>query len=588
MAFTLTIGGLDVIAADYLDVGRGTPATDCTLQARSLFRCTVKDRTGAYRPVLRQEVIAELDGVRVFGGSINRIQERDWGDYVGIWCDLECADFASQCDGAIWNGVADGPTLKDLVGQVLALTLPGYTVHPAMAPGPTLGPQGWGFRYVTEVFDDLSSISGWPWKCDYYKQVLFAAPGTAMSPFSLLADNDTINAIEVEHGFEGYVNKLWVQYGSGGPRETTDVWHGDSSTRLFPVSFPQPIGIVTQPGSANLNGVDLPVGVWQVDTGLQFYWRASDAALIQDFSLPVLTPTDTLTATYVANYPGAVYAVEEPGFSNYGEFGLLETAPDVFDVKQAQQLCEGRLREKGGPLRRIRAVTHRPGLEPGQTCPVNVPERAIDENCLILGVNMTHDGRKGDGSDYWKFDVDLVEGAAYRETWQKFWGLAGPSSGIGQSASGSVGPPPSGGGGGGGGGGGTTVSGAVPVYLGGDREVGFTGSTGWVPIPGFVDELLGSATATAQTYTLRCQAWLSHWATGVTLQVRVVALVSGGVQVGISAVTTATDPLAAGAFLEFPFTTQAGAAQYYRVELQLNTAAYHGFVAGALAYPPVS
>ena len=131
MAFTLTVGGLDVIAANYLHLAAGAVSLDATLQSRGLLRFTLKDRTGVYRPALHAEVIAELDGVRVFGGNLTTVDEQDWGDYRGIWCLCEAADFGAILDTMLFNGVLPGITLRELVQDMVdqLIGAEGFTVH---------------------------------------------------------------------------------------------------------------------------------------------------------------------------------------------------------------------------------------------------------------------------------------------------------------------------------------------------------------------------------------------------------------------------------------------------------------------------
>jgi hypothetical protein len=583
MAFTLTVGGLDVIAADYLHLAAGSVSLDSTLQSRGLFRCTLKDRTGVYRPALHAEVIAELDGVRVFGGNLTTVEEQDWGDYRGIWCPCEAADFGAILDTTLFNGVLEGTTLRELVQDMVdqLLGAVGFTVHAAMAPGPAIGPAGFGFTYVRDVFDSLGTMARWPWIVTPYKEILFAEPGMANGPFGLTATNETINSITVHHGLDDYANMVWIHFGAAGPHEVTDTWHGDGSTKLFPVSFPNPESITGRPTSVLINGVEKAVGIWETEPDVaEWYWRASDGAIIQDFDLPAITAADTLIATYVPTFPGAVYAADNPGITTYGHRDLIEAQPTVFDVTQARQLAAGRLIERGGPLRKIAAVTHLPGLAVGQNITVQVPERNLDERCLVLSVNMSLDGMKAeDTTEYWRFDVGLVEGAQYFETWQKFWRV-NQATGSAQSGSGTVGPPPDTGGGGSGGSG--TGGRPSPIYVGGERQVWLHGEATpqWRPVPGFVDILLDPALVGA-TVTLRCQSWVL--AAGQSINVRLSTI--SDVVVGVGTLTSALSATDAAAFQEFVCTV-ASSPQYYRLEAIVNGADGEGAVAGAVIYAP--
>ena len=580
MALTLTIAGVDVL--DYLEPGPGNPGLDRALQARAVFRFVLKDRTGLYRPDFRQEVIATLDGVRIFGGVTTFIDEGDWGDYKGNWFTVEAGDWATVLDTTQFNGVAVGVTLKDVVQHLVTARLAdrGFTVDPAMAAGPVINSQGYSFRYLTEIFDELGKVSGWTWTVDPFKKILFAPPATGRpGPFALTATNDTIHTIHTASSIDGYVNRVWLHYGAPGPREVTDTWHGDSSTKLFPTTFPQPEGVVSQPPTVLINGVTKPVANWGVDTGYDWYWRGSDAALIQDFALPALTPADTLIAVYVANFPGAV--VESlPEITTYGEAALVETAPDVFDVAQAHQVAQGILRERGGLLRRITVVTHRPGLLPGHVITVTVPERALDEPCLVLSSRMIYAGRIADGSDVWRFELELVEGTVYSETWQKFFRDAtATASGAAVSASGSVGLPPSGGGGGGSA---TPVpSSAFAQSLGGSRvAAGFVptaAADAWIPIPDFEDAFVNFDDL-AGTIQVSVQCRTHDPAVSVTP--RVVRVDGSGIRAAVVA-TGAPTTATVWTYQSIPITGQTGL-QPIRVELTTSVRNRDAFVANAM------
>jgi hypothetical protein len=577
MALALTIAGVDVL--DYLEPGPGNPGLDRALQTRTVFRFVLKDRAGLYRPVIRQEVIATLDGVRIFGGVTTLIDEGDFGDYIGNHFTCEAGDWATVLDTTEFNGIALGVTLKDVVQHLVTARLAsrGFTVDPAMAAGPVINAQGYSFKYLTEIFDDLATISTWPWTVDAYKRILFAPAAARPAPFALTATNETINTIRVATGTDGYVNRVWLQYGAPGPREVTDTWHGDGSTKLFPTTFPNPEGVVSGPPTVLINGVTKPVAVWGVDTGYDWYWRQSDAALIQDFAIPTLTLADTLSGISVVNFPGSIEESNDAEIALYGEASIVETAPDVFDLAQARALAQGILRERGGLLRKITAVTHRPGLEPGHAVTVTVPERNLNGPFLLLSSRLVHEGRFGDGTDYWRFDLELVEGTQYRETWQKFFGAQRQGSGSAVSASGSVGSPPSGGGGGS----------ATPVppsvfaqSLGGSRTVaGFVPAAApdpWIPIPNFADAFVDFDDLTgALQVSVQCR---SH-DPAVTVTPRVVSVDGSGNRAAVLA-TGAPTAATAWTYQAIPVAGVTGLVPI-RVELTTSVRNRDAFVANA-------
>lgn len=487
MGLTLTIAGVD--ALDYLEPGPGNPALDTALHTRSVLRMVLKDRTGVFRPSVRNEVVVEIDGVRVFGGVLTMVDEGDFGDYVGNWFNVEAGDWSSLLETIPLNGVAAGVTLKDVLQSIVTAKLAGrgFSVHPDQAAGPIIGPQGYSFKYITEIFDTLAQLTAWPWTVDAFKRIRFAPADGRPAPFALLADNDTINSIRVAATIDGYVNVVWLHYGAAGVREISEQWTATAGQTDFVVEeFPNPEGIVTPPAVMIVDGVEEAVG----ETGQPWSWDSVTGTATRDAGGLALGAI--VSTVYSANFPAAIQEIDTDEVGIYGEAAIVETADDVFDVRQARQVAQGILRERGGLLRRIAITTHRPGLEPGHVVAVDVPERAIDEGCLLLSSRMIYDGRKANGDDYWRFDLELVEGTAYSETWQKFFRDVSrqQTSGAAVSASGSVGPPPGGSGGGG-------VS-ATPLpsfalyrYLGGSRVVSSfvpaAASNPWQSIAGFVD-----------------------------------------------------------------------------------------------------
>ena len=451
---------------------------------------TVHDRAGVYRPAIRAPVVIDVEGTRVFGGVVQHITETDFGDYLGNHFTVEAADWTVLLETTLFNGVATGPTLKDLVTFFVtgSLGARGFSVHPDQAPGPVLGDRGYDFAYVSAIFDEWAAATGWPWTIDPLQRILFAPPAGRPAPIALRADNDTIHAIATVTDISGYVNAVWLHYGPPGLRDVTESWTGDGTRRAFPArAFPQPEGITAGPPTALVNGVTETVGPVD-DPTASWWWRPADATLLNAPTRATLAAGVTLSWIEVAQFPGAVYAANTAEIALYGEFSVRVTNPNILDVTQAQDAAAGELLARGGLTHRVNLATPTPGLFPGHVVTVDVAERAlVNQPCLIVTERLAFAGKKGeDASDVWRFDLELVVGAIYGESWQKFFRDLAPSGAGSGTSSGAVGPPA----GGGDGGGGTTTIAGGPVYAGGSRAITVTGSTAWTPISEFVDVLL--------------------------------------------------------------------------------------------------
>jgi hypothetical protein len=538
MAFALTIAGVDVL--DYLEPGPSL-GFDQALQSRAIWRCVLKDYAGVYRPVRRQEVIATIDGVRVFGGVIQRFRETDFGNYIGNHCTIEAASFEKICDRRPFNGISLGPTLRDHLDHLVTVRLigTGITRDPAMAAGPTIGPYGVDFGYLTDIFDELASIAGtvsggngWYWRIDPFKVIGFYRVGAVAAPRNLTDSNDTIRRIAYDDDDGAYVNGVIVQYGGSAAREYTDTFTGNGSTHLWLLTN----HVVTPPGSLRLNGVTYPLAPYPT-AGFAFMYRASDDGIIHDLGAPTLTGADVLEVGYVAGYPGDAAATNAGEVAAFGEYTIVEQAPTIFDDAEAARLAAAILRKRGGTPRRIEVDTITLGWAPGQSPTVTVAERAINASCLITDVKCTHEGVLADGGDQWRYDLNLVEGTEYPESWLKYFRdqQAGGSSGA--SSSGAVGLPSGGG----------PSPAAPPVlvaYLGGARNRPAYRPAAqvdlWREIPEAIDvEIDGDVVAVG---SLRILCKTSDVACSVTP--RLVSLVgAGGVRATVIATGTATAAL---------------------------------------------
>jgi hypothetical protein len=569
VALTVTIRGIDVLP--YLRLTNTQPSVDGTLNERSVCRLSL---IGAFRPLPLDEVIVTVDGVRVFGGTVQTVSETDAGNWTTSTVDVDAVDFNELADRIFINEpTSPGWTLRDAVSRLATqLGNLGVTLG-TMNAGPLLEPLAWANVSISQALEQLSVVTGWTHRIDHFRQLTMFELGALPAPFTLTSTNKTLNAITWTRTRERYRNQQLVMVGAPGVSEQTATLYGDGSTRLFLTGY----NVVEKPQNLQetIGGTTSTqtIGVYGVDSGMPYYWRDSDKGLIQDVSRPVLAATDYLAVVVRAEFPQLVAETNQPEVDVRGLVQDLVALPEEFNARTGQKYAEGLLRRYGAMPQTVAATTHRPGLATGQTVTIQVPERGLDAPYLITTLRMSHDGKFANGVDYWRFELDGVDGNEFRGSWLDYFK---PLQETGKATTATVGAG-GGTGGGGGGGGGTVVTGTPPIYLGGTRNASVYGSASWVPIPGFVDVLLPSNA----TVTVRCQSWVRDPATSIV--VRLVALVSGGVEVGRGTVTSATDPLAAAAFQQFTATLQSSW-QYYRLEALLSSSIAEGFVASCFGY----
>jgi hypothetical protein len=499
---TMEIDGTDVLS--YLQFGL---TTDASINGRPSLRCRLRVRDGdSYRPSIRDEVELTDDGAIVFGGFVWSVRETDVIDYKHRDLELECTGFEALADVTIYNGTTAADNLKDVVSDIaVSLSSHGITVDSGMASGPSLDALAYPFQTVREAFDMLALASGWNWKFDHEKHVLFEDPGTVGAPFALDDTNSTLLALEHNTTLAGYTNDVWLLFGDSSEQAVTDGWIGDGATKTFALHyFP-----AATPGIVFENSIAYPVALWG-QTGYRWYYDPSVNSLKVDAAASAPSNGHIITSDFPAQFPGLYVSQNASEYATYGPWTTVVRAPEIFEWSQARYAADGELARRQGVVRRLKASTATPGLKPGMSVNVTASKRGLTSvNFLIERVSMRHQTKKPNGEHLFFYEIEAVEGNQYQQNWiEYFRSLSrGSSAGGGGTVSGGSGSSS------------TTVVTAKP-YWGGSRQAGVVANNTWVDAREFLSVRIDGGTGSGPSVTVRASQRTANAATSV--QVRIV------------------------------------------------------------------
>ncbi len=437
--FTLFIAGVD--RTDYL-------ASDSMLVSQSLDNAgttaqfTLEDPAGSFFPTVGQEVLYYRGFVRHFGGTIEETGVQNWigkqQNQIAVKCNDWSTILARRIVGktydASWGGVMS-IIVSDIAQSYLQQD--GIFYEFTGDPGINIGVQTFNWITAQEALNQLSKVSGWDWRVDFYKR-LFIFPsgvGYATAPFAL-ADNDGVwRNMLVTSTRSLYRNRQGVRPSQQLVTLYSDIF-GPGNPGPYPSSPQNPNGTIRFFVTAQkLNAAPLvtvndiaqtvvALGTQNQNPGWQWYWIPDGYGVQQNPANAALGAGDTLKVSYPGTPPPIIWVQNNSQIAaraaiedNSGIYESVFEAPDVTDLGAATALANQLLARYGnaGPTVQVMFETDIDGLEIGQVITINTTRPPVNNHFLIQKVQMTEVAKT-----YLRYQVTAVSGAV-QDDWARFY-----------------------------------------------------------------------------------------------------------------------------------------------------------------------
>jgi hypothetical protein len=345
--------------------------------------------------------------------------------YAAIWANKTCGFIVQD----IYNNIlsAEGVT----IGNIYDGLTPNTTLYPSLTlyPGGNVGLVPQATFYYCKASDALDALvkeasnSGIPyyWAINNVTKALYFEPyGTTVGP----AIDDTLmdvikNPPTITFSNPNYRNTQYVVGGVAQTSQMTETRQGDGKTRAFTFSY----GLSAAPSAFTINGTTKTIGV-KGTSGSNYYYAQGDPVITQDTSQTILTSSDTMSMTYIGQFPNTAIVSDQSQISYQkgidGTTGIIEeVVNDPSLTSAASSISEGsnlltRFATQGI---QFQFYTRQTGFAPGQLCPANMPYIGINnQQMLITSVLITD---QVDQFNIW-FHVTAIVGP-YDTTWSDFF-----------------------------------------------------------------------------------------------------------------------------------------------------------------------
>lgn len=414
--------GPDDTAAQYLKIFDYSIQKE--LNARDTFDCTLVVQDG-YRPLIGQEIVLTLNGVRQFAGTINDKEEQflSEGDAVRRLIRLTATDWNQILDRRTavraYELTSAGDIVRDLITSYLAIE--GITPG-SIDDGPELSRANWNHVSISSVLDELSKDVGFYWFVDYEKRLHFLPRTAATAPFAIDEVNSKVRDFRSTETRNDYRNTQIIKGWKEITNPLTERFLGDGESKTFTVSFP-----LYQPPTVTVNGQPQTIGIRGVEEGKHWYWSKDQNEISQDNqaeSVP-LSSSDRLEVTYVGTYSGITYQQDQ---AQVEARAAVEGGSGLYEAVETDASLEGGevvIARGAGLLRRYVLDAQAEfeldldGLDIGQLLIVDYPTLGLSQaEMLITGIELTQIA-----PDVRRYRVSCTTGEvknAFKEFWMKF------------------------------------------------------------------------------------------------------------------------------------------------------------------------
>ncbi|MTV50007.1 hypothetical protein GJ688_13600 [Heliobacillus mobilis] len=343
------------------------------------------------KPSEGDEVIVEIDGVRVFGGIVDIVKlSKTTG--IHIW-DVDCQDYTYQLDRKLVVETYENMTADQIVKDILLKYGQGFTGDHIRPGAPTVQYIVFDYLRPSDCFKKLADYCGWDWYVDYYRDVWFfnATIDASVEP-SLVDSLFPLRNLKHTIDTQGLRNRVYVRGGTTLSDPFVYEIMADGKARVW--TLPHKPHNVTMA----ISGIPKRVGIENVDDEAAVDFLLNFQEKYIRASSRTLTPANgaTVTFTYcydidvitmVDDFDSQMAIAQVQGGDGVYEHVIHENSLTTIEAAEAAGLAD--LRQFANPRVRGSFETEIPGWVPGQLVTIQLPDRGIVNTFLVQKVMLS-------------------------------------------------------------------------------------------------------------------------------------------------------------------------------------------------------
>ncbi len=354
--------------------------------------------TKTFRPALNEEVIVELDALRIFGGNI--VETRDVINGKLKFFRIKVKDFTFTLDRTLVKRRFQSTTADSIIATILSdFVEAGFTDTNVNAPTP-VEDIIFNHYFVSDALQKLADYIGYEWYVDYFKDIHFFLENETVSPFGLDENSGNFdwNSLIINENIHQLRNKIIVRGGTIVGAERTKPYVGDATQDIFQVGDRHVDMTVKINGSIKTLGKE---GIDDDDGSIAVLYNPN-SGYIRIKTAP--GSGDTIEIISKPAFPLIKVFKDNGSIATFGEFEFVIIDKQIKSSGAAASRAKGELLKWADEIREGVFTTKKDGLRTGQKLTVNIPSRSINRDFVINRITTRAETATGD----MRYEVTLL------------------------------------------------------------------------------------------------------------------------------------------------------------------------------------
>lgn len=344
--------------------------------------------TKTFKPALNDEVLVELDSVRIFGGVVVETKENIEGQLK--FFKVMCKDFTVVLDRFLVIRRFEGLTANAIIADIFQSppagfvdASEGFTLGGVNAPN-LIADINFNHYYVSDTLQKLADYLGFEWFVDPFKDIKFFSQTSTSSPFNLTegttdpdGGNFIWNSLQLGENIHQLRNKIIVRGGTVVGDERTVSYDADGDQELFLVGQGHIDMTVRKDTVIQTLGKE---GIDDDDVSIATLYNPN-SGYVRFKTVP--TVGDTIAITSKPAFPLIKVFKDNASILKFGEFEFVIVDKTIKSDAAATSRARGELLKWADEIRESRFRTRRDGLRVGQLIELQLPSRGINRGYVI-------------------------------------------------------------------------------------------------------------------------------------------------------------------------------------------------------------
>ncbi len=336
-------------------------------------------------PETDDEIIVEVNGVRLFAGFITKVTYDQLGNLADK-ISISCVDYTKTLDRRLVSATFLNMSDKDVIDSVVDQFVDDNEVSTYFVSESAMVSQV-SFNYIpaSQAIKQVAELTSQSWYIDYYKRIHYFPRQQSQAPFQVTSASAYHKNLQLTKDNSRLRNRVFVRGGTeltSDPVSETQVADGEQR-QFFLAEKPHEL-------SVTVNGSPETVGIKNIDDPDLFDWMMNFQEKYIEAGALRATPTagDKIAVSYKYDVPILVSVEDPDSIEENGVYEFVIIDNNIATTQQARDRARAELTDYANDIVDATYSTYQPGVMSGQYQRISMANKGVDEDYLVNTVTL--------------------------------------------------------------------------------------------------------------------------------------------------------------------------------------------------------